>query len=97
MIVAGNLSKCSQVKGFSLQQITIEAEVHHGKAEEEETKVNFLISFIESPTILASWHHAIMAISRVNFVISLRQQSMASWQATVLNDRHFSKAIVFPF
>ena len=71
MIVAGNFSKCSQVKGFSLQQITIEAEVHHGKAEEEETKVNFLISFIESPTILASWHHATMAISKVNFVISL--------------------------
>ena len=45
--------------GFVLQQITIEAEVHHGKAEEEETKVKFLISFIESynPSILASCHH----------------------------------------
>ena len=41
--------------GFVLQQITIEAEVHPGKAEEEETKVDFLIYFIiesYNPSIL---------------------------------------------
>ena len=37
-LVAGNSNKGSN---FSLQQVTIQAEVHCGEAAEEETKVNF--------------------------------------------------------
>ena len=64
-MVAGSFRQFSLPFKIFLQQITIKAEMHRGEGEEEETKVNFLKSFIilatSIPSNLASYHPSILA------------------------------------